>query len=291
MGQRRSRGVSAALWVAAFIVTVALAFFQRLTGPSHPVRGAVTLPDGRELRYRLPRSNEGRDSLVISLPQTSGDVRIAVEWRRYPTDEAYRRLVMERSASGRLETSIPNQPAAGKVEYRVRIETGGTMVQIPADETVVARFRDPVPAGVLVPHILAMFASMLVSTRALLEVLRAGAPRGRGLVLTAMGILVIGGLCLGPLVQKFAFGAYWTGWPFGTDLTDNKTLIAFLAWLPATIAAAWGMRTRAAVALGWVVMMGVFLIPHSLRGSELDWSETGSAAGLPTVHDGGRGAG
>jgi hypothetical protein len=148
-----------------------------------------------------------------------------------------------------------------------------------------------VPAAVLVPHILAMFASMLVSTRALLEVLQRGAPRGRGLVLTAMGILVIGGLFLGPLVQKFAFGAYWTGWPFGTDLTDNKTLIAFLAWLPATVAAASGMRTRAAVALGWVVMMGVFLIPHSLRGSELDWSATDATAGAATVRAGGDGAG
>jgi hypothetical protein len=142
-----------------------------------------------------------------------------------------------------------------------------------------------------VPHILAMFASMLVSTRALFEVLRRGAPRGRGLVLTAMGLLVIGGLFLGPMVQKSAFGAYWTGWPNGSDLTDNKTLIAFLAWLPATIAAAMGMRTRAAVVLGWVVMMGVFLIPHSLRGSELDWSETDAAPAAVAVRAGGDGAG
>ena len=287
MGQGKSRGISAALWVAAFIVTVALAFFQRITGPSHPARGAVTLADGQVLRYRLPRSNEGRGSLVIALPQTSGDVRAAVEWRRYPTDDAHQTLVMGVSASGRLEASIPRLPAAGKVEYTIRVVAGGAEVQIPPAETVVARFRDPVPAAVLVPHILAMFASMLVSTRALFEVVRRGAPRGRGLVLTAMGLLVIGGLCLGPLVQKFAFGAFWTGWPNGSDLTDNKTLIAFLAWLPATVAALSGMKTRMAVALGWVVMMGVFLIPHSMRGSELDWSETGSEAGPPAVRDGG----
>ena len=106
-----------------------------------------------------------------------------------------------------------------------------------------------------------------------------------------MGLLVIGGLFLGPMVQKSAFGAYWTGWPNGSDLTDNKTLIAFLAWLPATVAAARGMRTRAAVVLGWVVMMGVFLIPHSLRGSELDWSETDAAPAAVAVRAGGDGAG
>ncbi len=291
MGRGKRRGISAALWIAAFIVTVGLAFFQRITGPSHPARGSVKLADGQELRYRLPRSNEGRDALVIALPRTSGDVRAAVEWRRYPTDDAYQPLTMELSEAGRLETSIPRLPAAGKVEYTIRIEAGGVAAQVPREETVVARFRDPVPASVLVPHILAMFASMLVSTRALFEVVRRGAPRGSGLVLTAMGLLVVGGLFLGPLVQKFAFGAYWTGWPNGSDLTDNKTLIAFLAWLPATVAALKGLRTRAAVALGWVVMMGVFLIPHSMRGSELDWSETDAAASRIVQPDGGAGAG
>ena len=78
---------------------------------------------------------------------------------------------------------------------------------------------------------------------------------------------------LGPVVQKFAFDAYWTGWPNGADLTDNKTLIAVIAWLPATILALGRKKLRAAVVVGWIVMMGVFLIPHSLRGSEMDWSE------------------
>jgi len=273
MPGRKRRGVSAALWAAAFGVTVALAFFQRMTGPSHPARGSVTVADGESIRYRLPRSNEGRDRLLITLPEESGGSTAVVEWRRYPTEDAFAPLEMKRTPSGSLEASIPRQPAAGKVEYVIRLDTAGSAVQVPSEETVVARFRDPVPAGVLVPHILAMFASMLVSTRALFEVLRPGA-RGRGLVLTAMGLLVVGGLFLGPVVQKFAFGAYWTGWPNGTDLTDNKTLIAFLAWLPATVAAARGFRMRVAVALGWVVMMGVFLIPHSMRGSELDWSST-----------------
>ena len=88
-----------------------------------------------------------------------------------------------------------------------------------------------------------------------------------------MALLVIGGLMLGPIVQRIAFGAYWTGWPYGHDLTDNKTLIAFLAWLTATILAWRRANTRLAVTLGWVVMMGIFLIPHSARGSQLDWSE------------------
>jgi hypothetical protein len=233
MGSRRSSGL---LWITAFVVTVLLAVFQRMTGPSYPIRGTASLPTGESLRYGLPRSNEGRDTLRIAIAAPSNATRANLEWRRYPTDEPFQSQAMTANA-------------------------------------VVARYRAGVPAHVLFPHILAMFLSMLVSSRALFEVFRPGAPRARGLVLLSMALLVVGGLMLGPLVQKYAFGAYWTGWPYGHDLTDNKTLIAFLAWLPATILAWRRAKTRLAVALGWLVMMGIFLIPHSARGSQLDWSQ------------------
>ena len=43
----------------------------------------------------------------------------------------------------------------------------------------------------------------------------------------------LGGMLLGPFVQKYAFGEFWTGWPNGHDLTDNKTLIMWLVWAAA----------------------------------------------------------
>jgi hypothetical protein len=276
---QRSR-VSAALWVAALLLTLVLAVFQRLTGPSHPVRGNTVLAGGEAVSYRLPRSNEGRPELRVAIPSVGSGNRAGLEWRRYPTGEPFRRQAMIETADGRLEARIPGQPTAGKVEYRIVIEDEAGTEWIPEAGTVIARFRGDVPAAVLVPHILAMFLSMLVSTRALLEVLRPKAPPARTLVLVAMALLVVGGLVLGPIVQRFAFGAFWTGWPLGHDLTDNKTLIAFIAWLPATVLAWRRLRTRAAVALGWLVMMGVFLVPHSLRGSELDWTEVERGQGV-----------
>ena len=249
-----------------------LAVFQRMTGPSYPMRGVAELSKEEIIRYRLPRSDEGRGKLEISIPEPSSNAQAILEWRRYPTEEPFQKLEMKPDGEGRVRATIPQQPPAGKVEYRIVVRGAGETIAIPTAEAVVARYRGSVPAGVLIPHILAMFGSMLVSTRALLEVLRPSKPSARGLVLTSMALLITGGLVLGPIVQKFAFGAFWTGWPFGHDLTDNKTLIAFLAWLPATVIAARGLRTRAAVIIGWIVMMGIFLIPHSMRGSEYDWS-------------------
>ncbi len=266
------RLLPAALWLAALAVTVLLAFFQRATGPSYPLRGEVRLDNGTDISYRLPRSDQGRGELVVGLPEVPEGAAVDLEWRRYPTDEPFRAVPLEAVPGGGAEAVIPGQPAAGKVEYRLIVRDVGRAIAVPRREAVVARFRGQVPATVLIPHILTMFFGMMVATRAVFEVVRPGGSTGRTLVMVAMVLLGIGGLILGPVVQKYAFGAWWTGWPVGGDLTDTKTLIGILAWLPATILAARGIRSRAAVALGWTVMMGVFLIPHSTRGSELDWS-------------------
>ena len=127
-----------------------------------------------------------------------GESRGTVSWRRFPTDEPWRQLEMTRTGV-HLEATIPQHPPAGKVEYRVTVERDGARAGVPDEGAVVARFRGEVPAGILIPHILAMFSSMLCATRALLEVMRRGESRGGPLVLTAMGlagILVLTGVAI-----------------------------------------------------------------------------------------------
>jgi ABC-type transport system involved in cytochrome c biogenesis permease subunit len=88
-----------------------------------------------------------------------------------------------------------------------------------------------------------------------------------GYITTA--VLFVGGLILGPLVQKYAFGQLWTGFPVGYDLTDNKTLIAFFFWMLAVLGSL-GKERRYLTVLAGLVMLVIFSIPHSARGSERD---------------------
>jgi hypothetical protein len=269
-----ARLTSVLLWILAFVLAVALGAFQRMTGPTYPKHGSAMV-GAKELRYSLPRTHGGDGGLRVHIAWVAEAVRGEVSWRRFPTDEPWQSLPMTRNDEGELEAVIPHQPPAGKVEYRVVLFFVGGALTLPAGEPVVARFRAEVPAGVLIPHILAMFGAMMLATRSLLEEFRPHRPRPRRLVLATMVLLVVGGLFLGPAVQKYAFDAWWTGWPVGTDLTDNKTALATLAWLPATLLALRNRPLRAAVIVGWLVMMGVFLIPHSFRGSQIDWTEHG----------------
>jgi hypothetical protein len=79
-------------------------------------------------------------------------------------------------------------------------------------------------------------------------------------------------MLLGPAVQKYAFGAFWTGWPFGNDLTDNKTLVAVIGWLIAWLRVRKYPNRRGWAIAAALILLAVYLIPHSMFGSELDYS-------------------
>jgi ABC-type uncharacterized transport system permease subunit len=105
----------------------------------------------------------------------------------------------------------------------------------------------------------------------------------RALAFWAFSSLTIGGFGLGMLVQHYAFGPYWTGIPFGWDMTDNKTLVAFLAWLVAVIAVWNKGKIMQQPGRKWFVLAAAvitllaYLIPHSVMGSELDYSKSDAA--------------
>jgi hypothetical protein len=163
------------------------------------------------------------------------------------------------------------QPPAGKLEYFVRLIREDKVIVIPYDHnSEVIRFTGDVPKFILIPHIFLMFLSMLLSTRAGLEALTAST-KLRKYGYWSLGVLFVGGMIFGPLVQKFAFGSYWTGIPFGIDLTDNKTLIALVGWIVAVVAIHINRHARTWTIIAAVLLMLAFSIPHSMMGSELNY--------------------
>jgi hypothetical protein len=194
----------------------------------------------------------------------------AIAWRRYPTNDPLALLPMVREGDA-LKAALPHQPPAGKLEYQLRLSRGAEAALFPA-RPAITRFKGAVPNAVIVPHVVAMFTGMLVANAAGLLALR-GEKRLFSISIVAVVLLALGGLFLGPLVQKAAFGAYWTGWPFGTDLTDNKTAVAVLAWVVAAYRARGGRDARLAVGVAALVTLAVFMVPHSAWGSQVDWSK------------------
>lgn len=261
-------------WGVSLVLTLLIASYQRLSGPTRPLRGQLDL-GGKRLYYKLPRSCDRSRQCKILVETPSPEAQGRLLFRRYKASQGWSEREMS-LLDGRLEATLPPQPPAGKVEYRLmvrmretRSETiRGSLMLFP-EKPVVLRFKGRVSPWLLVPHILFIFLSLLFSVRTFLETFAEGSGKLEPYLLLTLGTLLLGGLVFGPLVQLSAFGALWTGFPLGSDLTDTKTLLAFLAW-----GAAWlkvhrdpegGKKWVKAV---FLLTTLVFLVPHSLLGSE-----------------------
>jgi hypothetical protein len=269
------------VWGLAILITLAAVVYQRLIGPTRPVRGTATF-DGIEIAYRLSRSHSGPADHLVRIPVQGAGFSGEVHYHRYRVDEPTAALTMERDGDD-LIAALPHQPPGGKLVYQVfltrTVHHGGPgggeareTTRIGLSGPVVIRFSGGVPSAILLSHAILMFLAMLGSNRAGLEALRRGDALRR-LTLWTLVLLVLGGLILGPLVQWYAFGEFWTGFPNGHDLTDNKTLIAALAWLAAALLVRRRGVARAAVIVAAIVTLAIFSIPHSVMGTELDYSQ------------------
>jgi len=257
------------LWIFSFVLTVVIAYYQHSTGPTYPVKSRIKI-NGTTIRNELIRTWAGPGDADIDILIPGDSIRGFIMYKRYKSNDAWTEAAMQREGD-RLVASLPHQPPAGKIIYHVYIEKNNTRVPLTA-EPVIIRFRGDVPAYIMVPHVIIIFLAMLFSTRAGAEAIFKG-PRVFLYTKWTILFLFVGGLILGPIVQKYSFGAFWTGWPFGHDLTDNKTLVSFILWVIAYfVLRKHRERTGWAIAAS-IVLLLIFFIPHSTLGSELNYAE------------------
>jgi hypothetical protein len=257
------------IWFFAFLFTAAVAVYQRMTGPTYPIRGKIEL-GSQLIKYQLLTSFGDKTDAPIFIEVPDRSITGEINYRRYKSDDSLSNVAMKR-VGDYLVTFIPHQPPAGKVTYQITLIKDNQAFELTKKEVSI-RFKGATPALVLIPHIFFIFLAMLFSTITGIEAIF---KRSHLLLYTWLTVitLLLGGLILGPIVQKFSFGYYWTGWPFGHDLTDNKSLIAFIFWIIALIAQYRYRGKRAWAILAAFVLLVVFLIPHSVLGSEIDYTK------------------
>ncbi len=253
-------------WILAVMISLGTMVYQRLTGPTYEKRYTIS-HQGQPYDFALPRSHGGEENCPVEItlpPPFEG----RIIWRKFPTDQPWDTLPLIRSGD-LLSTELPHQPPAGKLEYHLELRSGNERIPLGDTENVVIRFKGEVPSWAQIPHILLMVLTVIWSTAIIFFAL-ANMPVYKRYIGITLLLLLLGGFIFGPIVQKFAFGQFWTGWPLGEDLTDNKVLLALAAFLTA-----WFLREKSYgrwLAIGAsLVMLAVYLIPHSMNGSELDY--------------------
>lgn len=255
-------------WVLAVIITLSAAVYQRTTGPTYERKIKYEL-NGELFAFKLPRSCDTSKNCEVMLPAGLGKYSANLIYKRYKTGDKWDTIPMQ--IEGEFLTGrLPKQPMAGKLQYYVELTDGEKTLLPDGDRQTVVRYKGDVPAYILVPHIILIFFAMLLSNvTGLIAAFRLNRMRIYSIITLIM--IGVGGMIMGPIVQKFAFGELWTGFPFGWDLTDNKTLIAFIVWIAAV--ALNRKRPRPWwIIIAAIVTIVIFSIPHSMFGSELDYA-------------------
>lgn len=237
------------VWVLAVVITLSALVYQRLVGPTRPIRGTVTL-GAEEVRYKIRRSFGGSSDYRVEIPSSDPAWKGYVVYRRFKTDDPWARRPMSREGD-RLVGTLPEQPPGGKVVFRLYLyetttpndlssgEAAGILVDprapgrlgpdadhgsvwvpaqslvLPPEGAVVMRYRGHVSGWILWPHVVLMFLGMLWSNRTGLEALRRQ-PGFRRLTFTSLGLLTLGVLSSVPRCSGMPSAPPGQGFPSGT---------------------------------------------------------------------------
>jgi hypothetical protein len=257
------------IWIFAIIFTIVIAGYQRRTGPTYPLSVKKTIGQ-MVIKTTLIRTYDGMDDAKIILNIADTSIHGKIQFRRFKSYDSWTTSPMLRKGDSLLG-SLPHQEISGKVMYYITLIKGNEQVLL-NENAAVLRYKGYTPMYILIPHILIIFLAMLFSTLTGLEVVFKGKNTYLYTWITIV-TLFVGGLVLGPLVQKFSFGVYWAGWPFGHDLTDNKSIVAFIFWVIALIYQYRNREKKTMAIVASIILLIVFLIPHSMLGSEIDYTK------------------
>lgn len=249
------------LWLAALLLTLVFARWQRVSGPTYPLSGDTTAGTVT-FHWQLERSHAGPGDHLVKLRRPAPEATGVMEWRAHGSGDAWTAVPMT-LVGDTLTAPLPHQQPGHKLDYRVTLTVAGIAATLPPLAPATLRFRNDVPSWVLIPHIIVMMGVLLLSTRAAFEAFRRE-PQLKFLTLRTLAALVFGGFILGCMVSGYAFGEPWGGFPISNDPTDNKTLIAFIAWAIAAVPVFRSRNPRAWVVAAAVVTIAVFVIPHSV---------------------------
>ena len=199
-------------WVFASIITLGAMVYQRSTGPTNPKRIKYEINGSKQIST-FPRSGNSGTNCEVELKNIPSGFEASIIYRRFPTNDEWSRAQFSME-NHKLAASLPSQPAAGKLEYFIEIKntTDNSITNLSKDEPIVIRFKDSVPAWALIPHIILMFIAMLLSNlTGAMAIFYNKSYKFYG-ILTII-TLFLGGFVFGPIVQHYAFGQAWTGFP------------------------------------------------------------------------------
>lgn len=278
--------------IIALILTLVLASVSRRLSERKPELKIIE-NEGIRIEHTTVVEKIGESdvdiSAEISTPHPVENYRINLVYRVGKDDLVFVPMQPQVEDSPAFSAVIPSQPMRTKVYYYISVRDGEkNELSLPdrvnrLNSPFMIKFKGKVTPGVLIAHIIAMFAGIFFVFMVLfydIDLLRGkDVSRDVGnLSLLATFFIFLGGMPLGWWVTYQTLGVLWEGIPIGWDITDSKTLIIFLYWIillylmKGTIFKKdsklnpVGEKTLAVLVLmGVILTFLLYLIPHSIQ--------------------------
>jgi hypothetical protein len=187
--------------------------------------------------------------------------------------------------------SIPHHKKGTKawyyIEARKQIDDTKLTVSLPDRNStnfdpILLKFEGVVPPYIIFSHVFSNFAAVFFSVLAVgkaVDLKKRKSTLKKSVVFSLLTFifLFLGFFILGCALNYFAFGVRWEAFPFGHDVTDNKSQIILLFWLVTLFLVKGTIFGRdpsknlvsektysTMVIISFVVTVIMYLIPHSI---------------------------
>ena len=270
--------------IISILITLALLILARRLSTGRPADIELER-DGVQVRHRTVTEQVGQGAPGIEVRVTPPEgVAVSAAYGSPRTGE-WEELRFEHEGGGLFRARLPELGRGRRVSYAITVTVpGGASIRIPErpDTYVLLKYKGKASTLVLIAHVAAMFGSFFFMAMSLLGAIRilSGLEDKAGTVRAARWVLIlsfVGGWPLGFILNRQTFGTIWEGYPFGFDVTDNKTQIMFVFWLASLLLVRGSFLGRGeetdrlgargfawAVIASFIVSLALFVVPHSL---------------------------
>ena len=227
----------------------------------------------------------GQPEIILQV-KPPAEIDAAVLYRT-SGEEAFDTVGMSEISEGIWAARLPGKEKGSRIEYgfiisQTEIAEAGIATATSITGYYLIKYKGEVSVTVLILHILCMFAAFFFIIEAILgafAMLFMGEEKEFTVTQTRWVLLFtfLGGVPLGFVLNRQRFGPIWEAFPFGIDITDNKTQLIIIFWI---IIAAMSWKSFAcrrtgrdlagpgvfatAVIVASVLSLILYLVPHSL---------------------------
>jgi hypothetical protein len=274
----------------AFIFTLVLLVFARKTTTVQSVHKTVE-KSGILIDHNTVPKKVGHGDAVISV-KVIGAKEVKLFYKIENGEFRSVDMGLKEGESDLFVAFIPYQKKGTQAWYYVeaqkQIGDKKLFVSLPDKNSpnfkpILLKFEGAVPPYIIVSHVFCNFAAIFFSVLAIFSAvdLKRGKSTLKKSVLFSLLTFIFlfsGFFILGCALNYFAFGVMWEAFPFGHDVTDNKSQIILLSWLvtlflvKGTILGKNPSKNLVSektystmVIISFVVTVVMYLIPHSIN--------------------------